>query len=177
MNGNSPKLAGYHPGGNLFQCCKNYFRGLFKMKRFACPQVIAYILLSLSVVCGVIGSGVFISNGLNLPTKTLICVLIWLFFVALEIIIYRHFFHRITIDKNGCSNKYLHFAWDDISDYKIVTLQIGIIPKWVNVDILCIGNLDKNKLCQLRPKRTVFFSLDSNTEKLIKFYCNDFFRR
>lgn len=177
MNGNGSKLAGHHPGGNLFQCCKNYFGGLFKVKRFACPQVIAYILLSSSVVCGVIGFGVFISNGLNLPTKTLICVLIWLLFVALESIIYRHFFFRITIDENGCSNKYLFFAWDDITDFKIVTLKIGIIPKWVNVDILCIGNLDKNKPCQLRPKRTVFFSLDSNTEKLIKFYCDDFFRR
>ncbi|MBO4790940.1 MAG: hypothetical protein J5592_01530, partial [Clostridia bacterium] len=61
-----------------------------------------------------------------------------------------------------------------IPDYKIVTLQIGLIPKWVNIDILCIGNNIKSKPLQLRPEDAVFFTLDAKAERILDLYAKDF---
>ncbi len=143
------------------------------MKRMACPQIIIYIVLSsLSVFCW-ISLGLFLSEG-DLLFKFLISFSIWFYVFALDCIVYRHYFHRITIDERGCSNRFIHFEWGAIPDYKIVTLQVGIIPKWVNIDILCIGKNIKAKPLQLRPRDTVFFSLDAKTNKLLNLYAKDF---
>lgn len=145
------------------------------MKRLCCPQIIIYIVLSSLLVCCWITPWLFLSKG-DLLFKCIICFSIWFFIFGIDCIVYRHFFHRITIDEHGCSNKYLHFEWDSIPDYKIVTLQIGLIPKWVNIDILCIGNNIKSKPLQLRPKDAVFFTLDAKTKMIMDQYAKDFWK-
>ena len=144
------------------------------MKRMACPQIILYVLISSSLICCWISPWVFLSKGLGLLSKFIFCFLIWFFVFGIESIVYRHFFHRITIDENGCSNKYTHFEWNPIPNYKIVTLQIGVIPKWVDLEILCIGNDIDPHLNKLRPKNTVFFVLDAKTQKMIELFAKDF---
>jgi hypothetical protein len=58
----------------------------------------------------------------------------------------------------------------------IDTTQIGLIPKWVNIDILCIGNNIKSKPLQLRPEDAVFFTLDAKAERILDLYAKDFWK-